>query len=122
MIAADAPRFSSIFNGTTLAGWHPQGTADWRVEDSSIIGSVRKSDNAGGWLVLDHAYEDFILDISVRCMNCEGGVLLRDAPVSWSHFSHAADVAGNTSGLYVSLSGADAGAMSARRSLPGPWL
>ena len=71
MSAADAPRLNSIFNATTLAGWHPQGTAEWRVEESSIIGSVKKSDNVGGWLVLDHAYEDFILELSLRCTNCE---------------------------------------------------
>jgi hypothetical protein len=91
--------FTPLFNGTTLAGWHFQGAADWRMESSGIIGSV-KSGGSGGWLVVDRAYEDFILEFSVRCTNCDSGVLLRDAPLK-----------DGRSGLYASLSGAAAGAI-----------
>jgi Domain of Unknown Function (DUF1080)/FG-GAP-like repeat len=92
--------FTPVFNGTTLAGWHVQGAADWHVKNGEIIGSV-KSGGVGGWLVLDRAYEDFILEFSVRCTNCDSGVLLRGAPLK-----------DHKRGLYALLSGADAGAMS----------
>jgi hypothetical protein len=111
--------FTPLFNGTTLAGWQVQGTAAWRVESGEIVGSV-KSGGAGGWLVLDRAYEDFILEFSVRCTNCESGILLRGAPLK-DHMSR----------LYASLSGAAAGALSTitlnaqgqvveRKSVPTP--
>jgi len=109
---AESSRLMPVFNGTTLAGWHVQGEADWRVQDSDIVGSVGKADRAGGWLVLDHAYEDFILEFSFRCTECDAGVLLRAAPLNWSHFSHPATGGEGKSGFYVSLSGANTGAMA----------
>src|SRR3954447_10570514 len=85
-----------LFDGTSLAGWHTVGHAAWRVDAGTIAASA-KSDS-GGWLILDKGYEDFILKFAFQCTPCEGGVLLRDAPVEGS----------NTSGLYVPLSGPDA--------------
>ncbi len=40
------------------------------------------------------------------------GVLLRDTPLNWSRFSHPAKIGDRTGGLYISLSGSDAGALS----------
>ncbi|MFL6353863.1 MAG: FG-GAP-like repeat-containing protein [Bryobacteraceae bacterium] len=103
---------SPIFNGKTLAGWHVLGAAEWRVHEGDLVGSVREANSAGGWLVLDHGYEDFKLEFSVHCAACETGVLLRAAPSNWSHFSHPSKLDDRLSGIYVSLSGANAGAMS----------
>jgi hypothetical protein len=102
---------SPIFNGSTLAGWHVQGTAEWRVKDGDIVGSVAKV-GTGGWLVLDHAYEDFLLEFLFRCTGCDTGVLLRNAPSNWSRSSHPAKADDRTTGVYVSLSGPHAGEMS----------
>ncbi|MGI8961097.1 MAG: family 16 glycoside hydrolase [Bryobacteraceae bacterium] len=110
--ASNASRSAAVFNGTTLAGWHVLGAADWRIRDGEIVGSAEKANSAGGWLVLDHAYEDFKLEFSFRCATCETGVLLRAAPLNWSHFSHPPKRGDRLSGIYVSLSGADAGSMS----------
>src|SRR5437763_1106368 len=82
---ADAPGLRAVFNGTTLEAWHLQGAARWRVQNGEIVGS--SANGAGGWLVLDHPYEDFILNFSFRCSECDAGVLLRAAPLNWSHFS-----------------------------------
>ena len=59
-------RANPAFNGTTLAGWHPVGQADWRVEKGEIVGTPRSP--AGGWLVLDKAYQDTGFFASFRCM------------------------------------------------------
>src|SRR3954447_13971547 len=85
-----------LFDGTSLAGWHTTGNAAWRVEGGTLAASAKR--DSGGWLVLDKGYEDFILKFAFRCTSCEGGVLLRNSPVD----------GGNTSGLYVPLSGPDA--------------
>jgi len=69
-------RANPAFNGTSLAGWHPVGQADWRVEKGEIVGTPRTP--AGGWLVLDKAYQDTGFFASFRCAaGCKTGVLLR---------------------------------------------
>jgi hypothetical protein len=108
---ADSPGLHPLFNGT-LAGWHVQGAASWRVQDGEIVAKTGNVAGEGGWLVLDHPHEDFILNFSFRCSQCEAGVLLRAAPLNWSLFSHPPKTGDRTSGIYVSLSGANAGAMS----------
>jgi hypothetical protein len=99
------------FDGSTLSGWHVRGSAKWRVEDAEIVGS---GDAGGsGWLVLDNGIEDFALTFSFRANGGEAGVLLRNAPLSWSRYSHSPrKPEENTSGLYVVLTGPHAGEMS----------
>src|SRR5712664_1415533 len=41
------------FNGSSLAGWHPQGAAQWRAASGEIVGT---STGTPGWLVLDKSY------------------------------------------------------------------
>jgi hypothetical protein len=69
-------RPNPVFNGTTLAGWHPVGQADWRVEKGEIVGTPKTP--GGGWLVLDKSYQDTGFFASFRCMaGCKTGVMLR---------------------------------------------
>ncbi|MGI9073422.1 MAG: 3-keto-disaccharide hydrolase [Bryobacteraceae bacterium] len=110
--ASNVSHSTAVFNGTSLAGWHVLGAADWRAQHGEIVGSAWKVNSAGGWLVLDHAYEDFKLEFSFRCTGCETGVLLRAAPLNWSHFSYPPKRDDRLSGIYISLSGANAGGMS----------
>src|SRR5690348_13662565 len=84
------------FNGTSLAGWHTLGGATWQVQNGTIAATAKPGSN--GWLVLDKGYEDVILKLAFQCSSCEGGVLLRNAPLD----------GGRTSGFYVPISGADA--------------
>ena len=65
------------FHGSTLAGWHTLGQADWRADQGEIIG---KGTGAGGsgWLVLDRSFQDTGLYASFQCVGpCDTGVLLR---------------------------------------------
>src|SRR6188768_1573081 len=69
-------RANPAFNGSTLAGWHPVGQADWRVEKGEIVGTPKTP--GGGWLVLDKSYQDTGFFASFRCMGgCKTGVMLR---------------------------------------------
>jgi hypothetical protein len=78
------------FRGSSLTGWHTLGGASWRAKDGELIGTPKQS---GGWLVLDHSFQDIGLFTSFRCSGgCETGVLFR-----------AAKTAGGMTGIYVSL-------------------
>src|SRR3984885_15946282 len=74
-LLASGPSFQpdTKMDGTTLKGWHPYGQADWRTEKGEIIGVPKAG--AGGWLVLDHSYQDSALYTEYRCTSgCGTGV------------------------------------------------
>src|SRR5687767_6169185 len=64
------------FKGSTLAGWHVLGAADWKAMDGELIGTPKSPD--GGWLVLDKAFQDVEFGADFKCVGaCKTGVLLR---------------------------------------------
>jgi hypothetical protein len=79
------------------------------VERGEIVGSAKAGDSAGGWLVLDHIYADFVWGLSYQCNGCEIGLLLRS--------TKAGD---GISGVYLPLSGPDAGLIS-RVTVDAQW-
>jgi Domain of Unknown Function (DUF1080)/FG-GAP-like repeat len=86
------PDFS--FQGSSLAGWHTLGPANWRAENGEIIATPRSPD--GGWLMMDKGYQDVEFHTDVRCADkCDAGVLLRA--------EKTAD--GGWKGVYVALTG-----------------
>jgi Domain of Unknown Function (DUF1080) len=63
--------------GSTLAGWHTLGQADWRADQGEITGKVTGA-GGSGWLVLDRSFQDTGLYVSFQCIGpCDTGVLLR---------------------------------------------
>jgi hypothetical protein len=97
--AAQGPHADTAkpFNGSSLAGWHPQGAAQWRVANGEIVGT---STGAPGSLVLDKSYQDLVLKFAFQCANCEAGVVLRGAPSTAKPDT--------TSAIYAGISGPDA--------------
>ena len=85
------------FNGTSLAGWHPEGAAQWRVGSGEIVGSAA---SGPGSLVLDKSYQDMILKFAFQCGTCDAGVVLRTV-------SSPGMKPGTTSALYAGISGPD---------------
>ncbi|HEV2273713.1 MAG TPA: family 16 glycoside hydrolase, partial [Acidobacteriaceae bacterium] len=80
------------FAGSSLAGWHTLGQADWRAENGELTGTPKAA--SGGWLMLDHSYQDVGVFTQFRCQSgCETGVLLR-----------AEKTPSGMKGVYVSLS------------------
>ena len=64
------------FQGSSLAGWHTVGQAEWKAENGEIVG--RPTAASGGWLVLDRSYQDVGVYLEYRCAaGCETGVLFR---------------------------------------------
>jgi len=88
---------SKVFNGTSLAGWQPQGAAQWRAASGEIVGSAAAGP---GSLVLDKSYQDMILKFTFQCGTCDAGVVLRNVP--------SPAKSGTTSALYAGISGPDA--------------
>ena len=64
------------FKGSTLAGWHVLGAADWKAIDGELVGTPKSPD--GGWLVLDKSFQDVQFGADFKCVgDCRTGVLLR---------------------------------------------
>ena len=93
---ASGPSFHPdvTFSGSSLAGWHTFGQAEWRAENGQVVATPK---GGGGWLVLDHSYQDIGVYTQFRCAAaCETGVLLR-----------AEKTATGMKGIYVALSDPD---------------
>jgi Domain of Unknown Function (DUF1080) len=56
--AQSATGWVTMFDGETLYGWTPIGTANWRLEDGAIV-----ADNGNGFLVSENSYADFQLRV-----------------------------------------------------------
>jgi hypothetical protein len=75
--------FTSIFNGSNLAGWHISmtnhhgNTREWRVIDGAITGRQDMPGN-GGILLTDKRYRDFEVYLEVKPdFGCDSGLFLR---------------------------------------------
>lgn len=79
------------FRGSSLAGWHTLGQANWRAEDGELVGTPQSG--GSGWLMLDRSYQDVGLYAEFRCTGgCETGALFR-----------AEKTADGWKGIYVAL-------------------
>jgi hypothetical protein len=98
-VPGPAPDFEPdwTFSGSSLAKWTPLGGAAWRAENGELIGTPAAG-GAGGWLVLDEAYQDVNFYTKFRCAgDCRTGVLFR---------LHELPDGGRT-GVFVSLASDD---------------
>jgi hypothetical protein len=99
-VFASGPSFRPdiTMSGMNLNGWHSFGQADWHAEKGEIVGKPNSA--GGGWLVLDHSYQDLNFYTEYRCTEgCVTGVLLRAEKTP----------DGGMKGVYVSLSDPDLG-------------
>ncbi len=94
--ASAGSSYVRLFNGSRLDGWHSLGAGTWRAENGELVGAAQSS--AGGWLIANDGYQDFVLHVAFECTQCDAGVLVRGAKSG----------AGMT-GIYVPLSGAEVG-------------
>jgi Domain of Unknown Function (DUF1080)/FG-GAP-like repeat/FG-GAP repeat len=86
-----------VLKGSSLAGWHTVGPAKWQIRDGELTGTPGPS-GTGGWLVMDHPYQDVELFTKFLCAaGCETGILFRTEKT----------LDGGMKGTYASLSGGD---------------
>ncbi len=82
-----------VVKGSSLAGWHTLGQANWKLDNGVLTGSAKPGSD-GGWLVLDKSFQDVGFFASFRCTaGCKTGILLR-----------AEKTPEGMKGIYVSLS------------------
>jgi hypothetical protein len=96
-ILGDGPSFlpDATFKGSSLRGWRTLGQAEWRAENGELTGKPKSE--SGGWLILDHHYQDVALDLDFFCTGgCQAGVLFR-----------LQKTANGMTGVYVPLTGSD---------------
>jgi hypothetical protein len=83
-----------VFQGSSLAGWHTMGHANWGAENGVLTAKPETAD--GGWLVLDKSYQDLEFYTEFRCAEkCDAGVLLRTEKTP----------EGGWKGVYIPVSG-----------------
>jgi len=95
--AADPPDFKAdvTFTGSSLAGWHVLGQADWTAHNGELVG--RPTAETGGWLMMNTPLQNLQFYANVRCeARCKTGVLLR-----------AEKTPDGLKGIYVSLADGD---------------
>ena len=62
-----------LFEGKSLAGWHPENDAKWVVSGGTLVGS-----GGDGWLRSDRPFSDFQLRLEYRAAaKTNSGVFLR---------------------------------------------
>jgi hypothetical protein len=67
----------SLFDGKSLAGWHPLKSGAWKTADGAIVGE-QGPDKGGGWLVSDRSFGDFDLRFKFRLSKgANSGVAIR---------------------------------------------
>jgi hypothetical protein len=66
-----------VFSGSSLKGFQVVGDADWGAQEGELIGKAKPGSN-GGWLVLNHQYQDVGFHALFKCTgNSETALLFR---------------------------------------------
>ena len=65
--------WTSLFDGKSLAGWHPENDAKWTISNGALVGSA-----GDGWLRSEKTFSDFELRLEYRnSPKGNSGVFLR---------------------------------------------
>jgi hypothetical protein len=71
----------ALFDGATLAGWHPVGGGRWSVEDGVIVGRSAPEEPRHGLLVSDGVFADFEVTFEYLVHEGDSGFYFRVEPV-----------------------------------------
>jgi 3-keto-disaccharide hydrolase/FG-GAP repeat len=103
-------RADTVFKGSSLAGWHTLGHAEWEAKDGTIVGTPTQPD--GGWLVLDQSFQQVAIYANLHCVNgCKTGILFR-----------AEQTPDGIKGVYVSLTQDDLASYAVKLDTQGREL
>ena len=95
-------KWAPLFDGKSLAGWHPIGDGEWKVQDGAIVGRNTKA-NDYGHLVSDKSYADFTVRLKYKSVAGNSGLYFRIAPEGASGvsgFQAEIDPKNDVGGLY----------------------
>lgn len=72
-----AQRWTSLFNGKNLEGWHVLPGGEWKVENGIIVGTSAATEPKHGLLVSDSVFADFEIEISYKAVKGNSGLYFR---------------------------------------------
>jgi hypothetical protein len=70
-------KWTPLFDGKTLKGWHTIPGGGWEVKDGAIVGTSPKSDTRHGLLVTDKKYRDFVARLKFKVLKGNSGFYFR---------------------------------------------
>jgi len=77
---SSAQKYTSLFNGKDLSGWHIYGTEKWYVDNDGNLVCESGPDKKYGYLGTDKVYKNFILDLDFKQdANGNSGVFVRSS-------------------------------------------
>lgn len=82
----DDAKWKPLFDGKTLAGWHPIGQGKWTAEDGMIVGRHDAKEDFGH-LVTDKSYKDFTVRLKFKSIKGNSGLYFRIKPEGFSGVS-----------------------------------
>jgi hypothetical protein len=78
---AAQPKWTSLFDGKTLAGWKKIGNAKFEVRDGAIVGIVTEGAQGNAFLVTEQVFGDFIFECEFKAdPGINSGVQYRSVP------------------------------------------
>jgi hypothetical protein len=83
---------TSLFDGTTLAGWRGDSCC-WSVRDGAIVGKTDGTLAHNTFLIREGSFDNFTLSLSFRLVNLNSGVQFRSRVVDENGFVVAGDQA-----------------------------
>ncbi len=101
--SAPAQQFIPLWDGTTLAGWHPIGKGEWKIEADTIVGSHSRNEQGFGHLVTDAVYGDFTVRLKYKSVAGNSGLYFRIDKTGFSGvsgFQAEIDAFHDAGGLY----------------------
>ena len=101
--AADNARWTPLWDGKSLKGWHKIGNGEWKIENGVLVGDHPKSAGDYGHLVSEKTYTDFTVRIMFKAVKGNSGFYFRTTKGGFSGvtgFQAEIDATKDVGGLY----------------------
>jgi hypothetical protein len=98
-----AETWQSLWDGKSLAGWHPIGEGNWKLEDGAIHATHAAAQKDFGHLVSDKVYGDFTIRLKFKSLKGNSGLYFRVEEKGFSGvsgFQAEIDATKDVGGLY----------------------
>lgn len=73
-----------LWDGRTLAGWHPVGQGEWTVENGVLRGRHRRDQPEYGHLISDRRFTNLTVRLKFRALQGNSGLYFRIEPTGFS--------------------------------------
>jgi Domain of Unknown Function (DUF1080). len=98
-----AEKWTPLWDGKTLDGWHTIGRGEWKIEDGAIHGTHAANIEDYGHLVTDRTFRDFTIRLKFKAVAGNSGLYFRVAKKGFSGvtgFQAEIDAKVDVGGLY----------------------